>query len=162
MNGNTIGENVARNRKKLGMTQEELAEKMNVSGQAVSKWENDLSYPDVETLKRLACLFACTLDELVNGAPAAPTIKSAEPEQVDRRTLTVKVEAGAESKIHVRFPVALIKRAAESGKLEQLLGKEAGFVHQILPMILEGAVGELVNVEQNGSKVTVEVEDYAG
>ena len=162
MNSNTIGENIARNRKKLGMTQEELAEKMNVSGQAVSKWENDLSYPDVETLKRLATLFGCTLDELVNGVPTAPTIKSAEPEQVDRRTLTIKVEAGAESKVHVRFPVSLIKRAAESGKLEQLLGDEAEHVDQILPMILAGAVGELINVEQNGSKVTVAVEDYAG
>ena len=81
---------------------------------------------------------------------------------MDRRTLTVKVEAGAESKVHVRFPVSLIKRAAESGKLEQLLGDEAEHVNQILPMILEGAVGELINVEQNGSKVTVAVEDYAG
>ena len=162
MESNTIGENIARNRKKLGLTQEELAEKMNVSGQAVSKWENDLSYPDVETMKRLAALFGCTLDELVNGAPAAPTVKSAEPEQVDRRTLTVKVESGTEAKVHVRFPVALIKRAAESGKLEQLLGKEAGDVERIVPMILAGAVGELVNVEQNGSKVTVAVEDYAG
>ena len=105
---NTLGENIARYRKQIGLTQEELAEKMNVSGQAVSKWENDLSYPDVETLKRLAALFGCTLDELVNGAPAAPTVKSAEPEKVDRRTLTIRVKGGEASKVCVRIPFANI------------------------------------------------------
>ena len=42
----SIGQNIAYYRKKMGITQEGLAEKMNVTSQAVSKWENDLSYPD--------------------------------------------------------------------------------------------------------------------
>ncbi|MCI9449669.1 MAG: helix-turn-helix transcriptional regulator [Clostridiales bacterium] len=41
---NSIGQNIAYYRKKLGMTQEGLSEKMNVTAQAVSKWENDISY----------------------------------------------------------------------------------------------------------------------
>ena len=159
---NTLGENVARYRKRIGLTQEELAEKMNVSGQAVSKWENGLSYPDVDTLKRLAALFGCTIDELVNGAPAAPTVKSAEPEKVDRRTLTIRVKGGEASKVCVRIPVLLLKRAAENGKLKELLGEQGDVVDQVMPMILEGAVGELVNVEQGNATVVIAVEDHEG
>lgn len=50
----TIGQTIALHRKKVGLTQEELAEKCCVTAQAVSKWENDLSYPDLESTGRLA------------------------------------------------------------------------------------------------------------
>ena len=49
----TIGQNISINRKEKGMTQEQLAEICNVSPQAVSKWENDISYPDITLLKQL-------------------------------------------------------------------------------------------------------------
>ena len=54
MNDRTLGTTIASLRKELGMTQLELAEKMNVTDKAVSKWERDLSIPDVTTLPRLA------------------------------------------------------------------------------------------------------------
>lgn len=47
------------------MTQEELAEKMNVSRQTVSKWELDAAYPEISKLAELCTLFSCTMDELV-------------------------------------------------------------------------------------------------
>lgn len=47
------------------MTQEELAEKLNVSRQTVSKWELDAAYPEVEKLIELCTLFSCTLDQLI-------------------------------------------------------------------------------------------------
>lgn len=47
MGKQTFGTYIATRRKQLGMTQAELAEKMNVTDKAVSKWERDLSYPDV-------------------------------------------------------------------------------------------------------------------
>lgn len=47
MGKQTFGAYIATRRKQLGMTQAELAEKMNVTDKAVSKWERDLSYPDV-------------------------------------------------------------------------------------------------------------------
>ena len=47
------------------MTQEELAEKMNVSRQTVSKWELDTAYPEISKLAELCTLFSCTMDELV-------------------------------------------------------------------------------------------------
>lgn len=50
-----------------GMTQEQLAEKMGVSRQTVSKWESGASYPEMEKLIALCGLFDCTLDALVRG-----------------------------------------------------------------------------------------------
>lgn len=48
-----------------GMTQEELAERMGVSRQTVSKWETDQAYPEIDKLVELCALFSCTLDQLV-------------------------------------------------------------------------------------------------
>lgn len=53
------------------MTQERLAREMGVSAQAVSKWENDLNYPDVTLLAPLARLLETTVDELLTGAAAS-------------------------------------------------------------------------------------------
>lgn len=49
------------------MTQEELAERLNVSRQTVSKWELDIVYPEMENVIELCTLFSCTMDELVRG-----------------------------------------------------------------------------------------------
>ena len=65
MNEQTFGNMVATLRKKNGMTQLELAEKMGVTDKAVSKWERDLSFPDVNSLPKLAEIFGVTVDELM-------------------------------------------------------------------------------------------------
>ena len=54
-------------RKKKGWSQEELAYKMNVSRQAVSKWESDQSIPDIEKIVQLSELFGVTTDYLLKG-----------------------------------------------------------------------------------------------
>ena len=59
-----LGPNIRRLRVKHGMTQKELAEYLNVSMQAVSKWERGYAYPDLALLLPIACLFSVTLDEL--------------------------------------------------------------------------------------------------
>lgn len=59
-----IGEKIRELRKKNNVTQEQLAEVLSVSFQAVSKWENGRSMPDIEQLPRLAKYFGVTMDEL--------------------------------------------------------------------------------------------------
>ena len=61
----TLGKRIAQHRKRLGLTQEQLAEKLGVTAQAVSKWENDISCPDITTLPRLATLFGISTDTLL-------------------------------------------------------------------------------------------------
>lgn len=67
MKKETMGAFLAARRKELGMTQAELAEKMGVTDKAVSKWERDLSCPDVDALPRLAEIFGVTVDDLLRA-----------------------------------------------------------------------------------------------
>ena len=68
----TLGERIAYYRGALGLSQGELAEKLGVSRQAVSKWETDAGLPDLDRLIALSGLYNITLDELVKGAAPSP------------------------------------------------------------------------------------------
>ena len=61
----TLGKRIAANRKRLGITQDRLAEQLGVTPQAVSKWENDQSCPDIATLPKLAEIFGISVDALL-------------------------------------------------------------------------------------------------
>lgn len=61
----TLGKRIAEHRKQLGLTQDQLAEQLGVTAQAVSKWENDQSCPDITTLPRLADIFGTSVDALL-------------------------------------------------------------------------------------------------
>ena len=65
----TLGKRISAHRKRLGLTQDQLAERVGVSAQAVSKWENDLSCPDISILPKLASIFGTTTDELLGAEP---------------------------------------------------------------------------------------------
>lgn len=60
-----LSDNLQYYRKKRNITQEQLAEQMNVSRQTVSKWESDTSYPEMEKLLQICDLFSCSLDTLL-------------------------------------------------------------------------------------------------
>ena len=63
----SIGETIAKLRKEKGMTQNQLAEKMNVTDKAVSKWERDLSCPDINTISKLADILDVSVEELLKA-----------------------------------------------------------------------------------------------
>ena len=65
MQKGTMGMMIASKRKELGLTQIELAEKMGVTDKAVSKWERDLTCPDISSLPKLAEIFGMSVDELL-------------------------------------------------------------------------------------------------
>lgn len=65
MKKQTFGKMVAELRRQSGMTQLELAEKMGVTDKAVSKWERDLSFPDINSVPKLAEIFGVSVDELM-------------------------------------------------------------------------------------------------
>lgn len=62
-----IARNIARLRRKMGLTQTELSERLYVSNKTVSKWERGAGYPETPQLVRLADLFGVTLDSLIRG-----------------------------------------------------------------------------------------------
>ena len=63
-----VGNFIMGKRKALGMTQQQLADKLNISFQAISKWENGSTYPNIEILKDLATVLEVSVDEILNGA----------------------------------------------------------------------------------------------
>ena len=72
---NMISERIYTLRRKSGLSQEQLAEKIGVSRQAISKWENGSSVPDLENLIALSACFQISMDELTSDRPLASQSK---------------------------------------------------------------------------------------
>lgn len=70
-----LGEKIRKLRKENNLTQDDLAYKLNVTRQAVSKWENDLSYPDTKNIVDLAKIFDCSTDYLLNNSSNEVIVK---------------------------------------------------------------------------------------
>ena len=87
--------NIVVNRKHLGWTQEMLAEKLGITFQAVSKWENGLSSPDISMLPVLSQLFGISMDELFGmSSPHALTSEPLEISWPDDNTIRIAVFSG--------------------------------------------------------------------
>lgn len=68
------GQNISAHRQRLGWTQGELARRLNVTHQAVSKWENGVAFPDISTLYELSRLFGVSMEQLLTGEYTSPDI----------------------------------------------------------------------------------------
>ena len=70
----SLGTTIRDHRSRLGLTQKELADQLNVTAQAVSRWEQDIVEPSIETLKKMSHIFSTSLDEfLTNQVVVTPT-----------------------------------------------------------------------------------------
>ena len=164
----TLGTRIAALRKEKGLTQEELAEKLGVSSQAVSKWENDLSCPDIMLLPVLAKIFDTTTDELLSGQKETPPetriLPPDERKCFDRLLLRIKVDTAKGEKVRVNLPLPLIKTILEccqdlnvigvKGDAESIL-KNIDFA-QIIKLVENGMIGKIVEVD-DGDGTTVEI-----
>jgi len=65
---NVVSDSIKKLRKEKGMTQDELAEKLNVTRQAVSNWEQGKAQPDIETLTKLAEIFDVSVEQIIYGS----------------------------------------------------------------------------------------------
>ena len=70
----TLGEKIARQRKELNYTQEQLADILGVSRQSISKWESDIAYPETDKLIELGKLFDCSMDYLLKEEITEKTV----------------------------------------------------------------------------------------
>lgn len=163
----TIGKRIALLRKEKGLKQEELAEMLGVSGQAVSKWENDQTCPDISLLPQLASILGVTVDELLSGkremAPSVQILPEDQRKDIKEMMLRIIVDSADGDKVRVNLPMALIQVAIECGiEMPQLSGSEA-LKHidwnQIMDMVSHGVIGNLVEVEDaDGDIVRIFVE----
>ena len=144
------------------MTQEELSEKLNVTAQAISKWENDLSYPDLEGVNRLAAILGTTVDSILNGESKQPEVTVVETDDLGKRMMVILLQTknGNPVSITLRLPVKLVLRAVEAGKLEELTGDNAEYIEQVVEIIKAGTVGMITDVQTENEVIRIEVVDY--
>lgn len=161
---NTIGSRIAQKRKAQGMTQEELAQQLGVSSQAVSKWENDISCPDISLLPNLAKVLSCTTDAILSGKEDAVHVVP-EPQRKDPNELMlrIKVHSVRGDQVRVNLPFGLLKALAGSGiNISQFTGNDSLNqidLEQILILVENGTVGKIVEVESaEGDTVEIVVE----
>ena len=158
----TLGERIAYYRKAANMTQAELAEACSVTAQAVSKWENDLTAPDISLIPKLAELFHITTDELL-GVPKR-TVTAVDPAKVDmsKMLFRVRVLSKEGDKVNVNLPLALAELLLSDGAMSsKLFGSKGDALKsidfaQIVAIVRQGAMGKLVEVDSaDGDKVEV-------
>lgn len=162
---NSLGERIAYYRKKVGLTQEQLAEKCSVTAQAVSKWENDITSPDISLIAPLADLFGITCDELLGVQKAE--ITRVDPELIDlnKMLLKIKVISADGDDVKVNLPLALAEVCLKSGMInfkgDDINGnvlKQIDF-KRLLELVKSGAIGKLVEVKSaDGDNVEIWVE----
>jgi transcriptional regulator, XRE family len=104
----TLGRRIARLRLAKTATQERLAKELNVSPQAVSKWENDINYPDISLLPDLARFLGVSVDELLSGASASAQETAAAQERAAALESAAEVVSVAADE-----PVEIVEEPAE-------------------------------------------------
>lgn len=155
----TFGMRLGRIRKENNYTQETIANKLNVTAQAVSKWENDITSPDIDTLIKLADIFNITIDELVGRASnAIATTKK----DINKMILKIIVDSNENDKIRVNLPMGIVKILVESGSVTSVVNNKSlndiDF-KQIISLVEQGIIGEIVSVDSSeGDHVRIIVE----
>ena len=158
----TLGKRIAALRKEKELKQDVLAAALGVSPQAVSKWENDQTCPDISLLPKLAELLEVSVDELLSGKKEelAVTAKVLPPEErkaLKDMILRIVVDSADGDRVRVNLPVALVQVAMEMGmEMPQVSGNAALKsidLAQILALAQQGAIGNLVEVESSDGDV---------
>ena len=166
----TLGQRIGTLRRQKGLKQDEIAEIMSVSPQAVSKWENDQTCPDITLLPQLAKLLGVSVDELLTGETNKPETRLApieERKSIDEMMLRLVVDSHEGDKIRMNFPVPLIEAALEIGAAPTNgsfivggtdIGKSVDF-SKIMELVKKGLVGNLLELESaDGDIVRIFVE----
>ena len=164
----TLGKRIAALRREKGLKQDELAEKLGVSAQAVSKWENDQTCPDISLLPSLAKILGVTVDELLSGkqesAPAVQIVPASERKDIKDMVLRIVVSSAENDNVRVNIPLSLVKVGVDAGlNIAQVAGGNEALrnidLGKILELVEQGVIGNLVEVESaEGDTVRIFVE----
>ena len=161
-----LGNNISEKRKEKGMTQEELAANLGVSPQAVSKWENNLSCPDISLLPAIAKIFGMSVDELLGAASATENVGEektfSEPETAydesvftGKKATTLLITTDKNGKVsNVRIPLTVMRFGLNLGSaFGGITGAQANTIENA---VKTGLSGEILSVDgENGEKVTI-------
>lgn len=165
----TLGSKISSLRKERGLTQSALADKLNISAQAISKWETDQAAPDISLLAPLAKILDTSIDYLLNENAEEPeTIFVPEPDERDYSKLILKIRViDVEDKVNINVPFLLVKQMLASGSNSfsnltmggtniELMNED---FEKIVELIESGVLGKIVSIStQDGTSVEIYVE----
>ena len=152
----SLGNHLFDARKKKGMSQEEVAEKLGISRQTVSKWETDESLPDIRQSKRLAVLYGLSLDELVEFDIDVKEIQ----EVIDRTSEQVSDKIDCTKAWSKKYPVLTLYQKevettcykTELDKLLRDLEKKYGYNELDSFLVLKDILASVWKERQNSGK----------
>ena len=162
----TLGEKLSEKRHSKNLTQDDVSEKLGVTPQAVSKWENDASCPDISLLPQLASLYETTVDELLSKE-SAPTVTFVPPDKrknFSDMVFRILIQDGGD-KVKLNLPMPLVKFAIETGIRMGGMDISCGNADlskidfaALITMVENGMIGRLVEIEsEDGGTVIIEV-----
>ena len=163
----TIGKRIAALRREKNLKQDDLAQMLEVSPQAVSKWENDQTCPDINLLPKLAKILGVSVDELLSDKQELQPVVTLVPEDqrkdIKDMVLRIVVDSADGDKVRVNLPMALVLLAMEMGmEMPQVSGNDALKDidwAQVMELVRHGVMGNLIEVESaDGDIVRIFVE----
>lgn len=159
----TFGKRLSELRKKKGWTQDQLASKLSISSQAISKWENDTSMPDIGLLTKIAVLFNITTDYLLgNKVQQEVTMGSVATKDINKLVFKVNILSTEGDKVKVNLPMQLVMIALESGVVPKIDGRDVLKeidIKKLVELVEQGVIGKLVEIEsKDGDIVEIVVE----
>lgn len=162
----TVGSRIAAARKNLGYTQEEFSQLVGVTSQAVSKWENDLSCPDIMLLPKISQILGISIDELLGNVKTQPEAQQIPQPEADLSNLSLRIRVTGENRkpVNVALPMTMVKKFTKLGTgiasivnmgTDALNSKQ---IDSIFNLINEGVTGQLLDVvDEAGQHIVIEI-----
>ena len=161
-----LNKNISALRKKKGITQEELAEGLGVTAQAVSKWENEISCPDIQLLPKIAELFDVSIDALMGVSKKNDVVMSSgqNKKSFEDLILRIKIRRNDGEKVNINLPMPVVKAAVEMGINMSIVNSNISALNnididQIISLAEQGVLGNLLEVDSgHGDIVNICIE----
>lgn len=146
-----ISNQIKTRREAMGLSQEQLAEKLYVSRQTISNWERDKTYPDVQSLLMLSILFDTSIDTLVKGDV---TIMEEAVER-DRKRMGAQMQWLAVLMLGLLALTLVLMLTPAFGWMEGIWGTEMSYVIAVLPAVAGLVVAAVIdNIKRKNDLVT--------
>lgn len=158
----SLGARISEARKSKALTQDDFAQQLDVTPQAVSKWENDLSCPDIMLLPKISEILGISIDELLTGNPKNEEKEKTEKTDTSKLKLRIQILSPNKNPTNVTVPVSMVKKIAKIGNgISAITGNNSissTQLEDILNLAEEGAIGEFLNVDtDDGTKIIIEI-----
>lgn len=146
-----ISNQIKTRREAMGLSQEQLAEKLYVSRQTISNWERDKTYPDVQSLLMLSILFDTSIDTLVKGDVTVME----EAVERDRKRMGAQMQWLAVLMLGLLALTLVLMLTPAFGWMEGIWGTEMSYAIAVLPAVAGLVVAAVIdNIKRKNDLVT--------